>query len=69
MNGRAAAAIRIRSPYSHSGHSTGTQPEDRTGGSRGKPVTPDVNSRQAGWERRNLPKCGTVNAIRPRSEL
>ena len=26
-------------------------------------------SRQAGWVRRNLPKCGTVNAIRPRSEL
>ena len=24
---------------------------------------------QAGWERRNWPKCGTVNAIRPRSEL
>jgi hypothetical protein len=24
---------------------------------------------QTGWERRNLPKCGTVNAIRPRSEL
>jgi hypothetical protein len=24
---------------------------------------------QAGCERRNLPKCGTVNAIRPRSEL
>jgi hypothetical protein len=24
---------------------------------------------QAGWLRRNLPKCGTVNAIRPRSEL
>jgi hypothetical protein len=23
----------------------------------------------AGWARRNRPKCGTVNAIRPRSEL
>jgi hypothetical protein len=26
-------------------------------------------ARYTGWERRNLPKWGTVNAIRPRSEL
>ncbi|GGU94194.1 hypothetical protein GCM10010182_07720 [Actinomadura cremea] len=24
---------------------------------------------QPGWERRNVPKCGTVNAIMPRSAL
>ena len=34
-----------------------------------RPAVP-VNLRSyTGWERRNLPKCGTVKAMRPRSEL
>ena len=33
-------------------------------------VSPDpARAVYAGWARRNRPKCGTVNAIRPRSEL
>jgi hypothetical protein len=33
-------------------------------------VPPDpVPAVYAGWARRKRPKCGTVNAIRPRSEL
>jgi len=33
-------------------------------------VSPDpVRVFYAGWARRNRPKCGTVNAITPRSEL
>ena len=44
--------------------SAGCQIRRRAAGSGRWPARP-----QAGWVRRNLPKCGTVNAIRPRSEL
>src|ERR1700677_2487273 len=52
-------------PYSSVEHRSSVETEAVPLNRPGAP-SPQIHT---GWARRNLPKCGTVNAISPRSEL